>query len=65
MISPIEVIWAKEVLGGGDSAYGIVLSAWGAGTLVTGLVLVGLWRGFRSSRASRWAPGRWASATSS
>ncbi len=44
MISPIEVIWAKEVLGGGNSAYGIVLSAWGAGTLVTGLVLVGLWR---------------------
>ena len=44
MISPIEVIWAKEVLGGGNSAYGIVLSAWGAGTLVSGLVLVGLWR---------------------
>ena len=35
MISPIEVIWAKEVIGGGNSAYGIVLSAWGAGTLVT------------------------------
>ena len=44
MISPIEVIWAKEVLGGGNSAYGIVLSAWGAGTLVSGLVLVGFWR---------------------
>jgi predicted MFS family arabinose efflux permease len=44
MISPIEVIWAKEVLGGTNSAYGIVLSAWGAGTLVSGLVLVGLWR---------------------
>jgi predicted MFS family arabinose efflux permease len=44
MISPIEVIWAKEVLGGGNSAYGIVLSAWGAGTLVSGLLLVGLWR---------------------
>jgi predicted MFS family arabinose efflux permease len=44
MISPIEVIWAKEVVGGGDSAYGIVLSAWGAGTLATGLVLVSLWR---------------------
>ena len=44
MISPIEVIWAKEVIGGGNSAYGIVLSAWGAGTLVTGLLLVGLWR---------------------
>jgi predicted MFS family arabinose efflux permease len=44
MISPIEVIWAKEVLGGGNGAYGIVLSAWGAGTLVSGLVLVALWR---------------------
>ena len=44
MISPIEVIWAKEVIGGGNSAYGIVLSAWGAGTLVTGLILVGFWR---------------------
>jgi predicted MFS family arabinose efflux permease len=44
MISPIEVIWAKEVIGAGSSAYGIVLSAWGAGTLVTGLLLVSLWR---------------------
>ena len=44
MISPIEVIWAKEVIGGGNSAYGIVLSAWGAGTLVTGILLVPLWR---------------------
>jgi predicted MFS family arabinose efflux permease len=44
MISPVEVIWAKEVIGGGNSAYGIVLSAWGAGTLVTGLALVGVWR---------------------
>src|SRR6185312_10814576 len=43
MISPVEVIWAKEILGGG-SAYGIVLSAWGAGTLLTGLVLVPLWQ---------------------
>jgi predicted MFS family arabinose efflux permease len=44
MISPVEVIWAKEVIGGGSSAYGIVLSAWGAGTLATGLILVSLWR---------------------
>ena len=44
MISPIEVIWAKDVLDGGNSAYGIVLSAWGAGTLVSGLILVQLWR---------------------
>jgi predicted MFS family arabinose efflux permease len=44
MISPVEVIWAKEILDGGDGAYGIVLSAWGAGTLATGLVLSSLWR---------------------
>lgn len=44
MISPVEVIWAKEVIGGGNSAYGIVLSAWGAGTLFTGLILVSFWR---------------------
>jgi predicted MFS family arabinose efflux permease len=51
MISPIEVIWAKEVLGGGDGAYGVVLSAWGAGTLATGLILVSLWR--RASALAR------------
>jgi predicted MFS family arabinose efflux permease len=44
MISPVEVIWAKEVIGGGNGAYGTVLSAWGAGTLVTGLIFVSLWR---------------------
>jgi ENTS family enterobactin (siderophore) exporter len=44
MISPVEVIWAKEVIGGGNGAYGTVLSAWGAGTLVTGLILVSFWR---------------------
>jgi predicted MFS family arabinose efflux permease len=44
MISPIEVIWAREVVGGGKGAYGVVLSAWGVGTLATGLVLVSLWR---------------------
>lgn len=44
MISPVEVIWAKEVIDGGDGGYGIVLSAWGVGTLLTGLVLVSVWR---------------------
>jgi predicted MFS family arabinose efflux permease len=44
MVSPVEVIWAREVIGGGAGAYGIVLSAWGAGTLVTGLLLVSVWR---------------------
>jgi predicted MFS family arabinose efflux permease len=44
MISPIEVIWAKDVIGGGGGGYGVVLSAWGAGTLLTGLLLVPLWR---------------------
>ena len=44
MISPIEVIWAKDVIGGGDGGYGVVLSTWGAGTLVAGLLLVPFWR---------------------
>jgi ENTS family enterobactin (siderophore) exporter len=44
MISPVEVIWAKEVIGGSNATYGLVLSAWGAGTLLTGLVLVSVWR---------------------
>jgi predicted MFS family arabinose efflux permease len=44
MISPIEVIWAKDVIGGGSGGYGVVLSAWGAGTLLTGLLLVPFWR---------------------
>jgi MFS family permease len=44
MISPIEVIWATRVLGGGAGAYGTVLSAWGAGTLVTSVFLSSLWR---------------------
>jgi predicted MFS family arabinose efflux permease len=44
MISPVEVIWAREVIGGGKGAYGLVLSAWGAGTLVTGLLFVSVWQ---------------------
>ncbi len=44
MISPVEVIWANDVLDGGDGAYGLVLSAWGAGTLTTGLLLSSIWR---------------------
>jgi predicted MFS family arabinose efflux permease len=44
MISPIEVIWAKDVIDGGDGAYGVVLSAWGVGTLTTGLLLSSVWR---------------------
>ena len=56
MISPVEVIWAKEVLGGGNSAYGIVLSAWGAGTLLTGLCSCPCGSASRSSPGSHWAP---------
>src|SRR5919204_7034148 len=45
MISPIEVIWAKDVIGGGNGGYGVGLSAWGARTRLTGLLPVPLWRG--------------------
>ncbi len=34
LIAPIEVIYARESLHGGHGAYGALLSAWGAGTLI-------------------------------
>lgn len=37
LIVPIEVVYAKESLRGGDGAYGALLSAWGGGTLVGSL----------------------------
>lgn len=37
LIVPIEVVYAKESLHGGSGAYGALLSAWGAGTLVGSL----------------------------
>jgi hypothetical protein len=44
--TPIEVVYAKESLGGGAGAYGAVLAAWGAGTVLSS---VGLARAPRGS----------------
>jgi MFS family permease len=37
-VLPIEVIYAKETLGAGDSGYGLLLTAWGAGMVFGGLI---------------------------
>jgi MFS family permease len=37
-VLPIEVVYAKETLGAGDSGYGLMLGSWGAG-MVVGSVL--------------------------
>lgn len=47
-VIPIEVIYAKETLGAGDSGYGLLLGAWGAG-MVVGSLIFALVRGARLS----------------
>ena len=37
-VIPIEVIYAKETLGAGDSGYGLMLASWGAGMVLGSLV---------------------------
>ena len=34
LVLPIEVIYAKETLGAGDTGYGLMLASWGAGMVV-------------------------------
>jgi MFS family permease len=41
-VIPIEVIFAKETLGVGDTGYGILLASWGAGMVVGGFAFAGL-----------------------
>jgi predicted MFS family arabinose efflux permease len=36
---PIEVVYVKTSLGAGDMAYGLLLAAWGAGTVLSSVVL--------------------------
>jgi MFS family permease len=38
MVSPIEIVYAKESLGGGDTAYGTLLTGWGAGVIIGSLI---------------------------
>jgi Transmembrane secretion effector len=37
-VVPIEVVYAKETLGAGDSGYGWLLAAWGAGMILGGFL---------------------------
>lgn len=43
-VIPIEVIYAKESLGTGDSGYGLLLASWGVGMVLGSLVFAGIRR---------------------
>jgi MFS family permease len=43
-VIPIEVIYAKETLGVGDSGYGLLLASWGAGMVLGSFVFAALRR---------------------
>jgi len=43
-VIPIEVIYAKETLGAGDSGYGLLLASWGAGMVLGSFVFAALRR---------------------
>ena len=43
-VIPIEVIYAKESLGAGDSGYGLLLTSWGVGMVLGSLVFAGVRR---------------------
>jgi predicted MFS family arabinose efflux permease len=43
-VVPVEVVYAKETLGGGDAAYGWLLASWGAGMIAGGVLFASLTR---------------------
>ncbi len=43
-VLPIEVIYAKQTLGAGDSGYGLLLASWGAGMVLGSLVFAAVRR---------------------
>ena len=43
-VIPIEVLFAKETLGAGDTGYGLLLGSWGAGMVLGGIVFAALRR---------------------
>jgi MFS family permease len=43
-VLPIEVIYAKETLGSGDSGYGALLASWGGGMVLGGVIFAALRR---------------------
>jgi MFS family permease len=44
-VIPIEVVYAKETLGAGDSGYGILLGCWGVGMVLGSFVFAAVRRG--------------------
>jgi MFS family permease len=40
-VIPVEVVYAKETLGAGDSGYGLMLASWGAGMVLGSFVFAG------------------------
>jgi len=43
-VIPVEVVYAKETLGAGDSGYGLMLASWGAGMVLGSLVFAAVRR---------------------
>lgn len=43
-VLPIEVVYAKETLGTGDTGYGVLLGSWGAGMVLGGIAFAALRR---------------------
>ncbi|MBK5218256.1 MAG: MFS transporter [Thermoleophilia bacterium] len=41
-VIPVEVIYAKETLGAGDSGYGLLLASWGAGMVLGSIVFAAI-----------------------
>lgn len=41
-VIPVEVVYAKETLGAGDSGYGLMLAAWGAGMVIGSVVFAAI-----------------------
>jgi predicted MFS family arabinose efflux permease len=56
-VVPIEIVYVKDSLGSGDAAYGLLLAAWGAGTVLSSLALM------RARSAASLALIPWAAAT--
>jgi predicted MFS family arabinose efflux permease len=44
LIVPIEIVYARETLGTGDTGYGVLLSSWGAGVVLGSVAFIGLKR---------------------
>jgi MFS family permease len=43
-VIPVEVVYAKETLGTGDSGYGLMLASWGVGMVIGSIVFAGVHR---------------------